>query len=174
MLFQWDLVCDRAYVSDLITSIQMGGLMFGAAAFGQLSDTIGRKKSYFLAYTIMIGFGALSAASVNWQMYAALRFLVGVGFGATMVVNCVYTVEFVGTRWRTFCGTVGFWAVGVMVTSLVVSITGHKNSMSMDARFGIFWTYQIRLISRQRQRIKRIWQATNCTIRAQINSCSPY
>ena len=56
----------------------MVGLLFGSAIFGQLSDYMGRKKSYYLAYTIMLMSGALSAASVNWQMYAALRFVASI------------------------------------------------------------------------------------------------
>ena len=32
----------------------------------------------------------------------------------TLVVNFVLPLEFVTPRWRTFCGCVGFWAVGLM------------------------------------------------------------
>ena len=31
-------------------------------------------------------------------------------------------MEFVGPRWRTICGTVGFWAIGVMLMAFLVSI----------------------------------------------------
>ncbi|KAK2152867.1 hypothetical protein LSH36_316g08008 [Paralvinella palmiformis] len=115
---EWNLICGRRYVSDMITSIQMVGLILGAGLFGQLSDSIGRKKAYFLAFTIMIGFGFISAFSPVWEMFAFCRFFVGVGFGATMVVSCVYPLEFVGQRWRTLCGTIGFWAIGGMVLAL--------------------------------------------------------
>ena len=32
-----------------------------------------------------------------------------------MVVNFVLPMEFVGAKWRTFCGCIGFWAVGHML-----------------------------------------------------------
>ena len=54
------------------------------------------------------------------QLYAALRVIVGTGFGGTMVVNSVYTIEFVGKRWRTLCGTIGFWGIGGMSLALIV------------------------------------------------------
>ena len=38
------------FVSDLITSIQMAGLFLGAFTFSQLSDLIGRKKCFYLAF----------------------------------------------------------------------------------------------------------------------------
>lgn len=35
-------------------------------------------------------------------------------FTGTLVVNFVLPLEFVTPEWRTFCGCVGFWAVGLM------------------------------------------------------------
>ena len=40
-------------------------------------------------------------------------------FPGTMVVNFVLPLEFVGPRWRTFCGCIGFWACGVMSLALM-------------------------------------------------------
>ena len=114
-------MCDKDYVSDLITTLQMVGLLFGAGAFGQLSDLIGRKKTYFIVYSIMSVFGLVSSFANSWQLYAACRVLVGFGFGGLMVVACVYPIEFVGRRWRVFCGTIGFWALGTMILAPMVS-----------------------------------------------------
>ena len=122
---QWQLVCDQSYVSDLVTSLQMAGLFVGVALFGQSSDLVGRKPSYYVAFAVMIGGGLASAFASSWHVYAACRIIVGVGFGGTMVVNCVYPLEFVGRRWRTVCGTVGFWAVGGMTLALMVKSAAH-------------------------------------------------
>ena len=113
-------MCDLSFVSDLITTLQMSGLALGACANGQLSDLVGRKKSFFLAFTFMVVFGSLSAAANSWQIYAACRFLVGVGYGGFMVVACVYPLEFVGHKWRVLCGTIGFWAVGIILLAPMV------------------------------------------------------
>ena len=122
-VFQWTLVCKQNFVSDLITTVQMVGLLIGAGLFGQVSDVIGRKKTYFMVFTIMILFGFVSAFANSWQLYAACRAIVGVGFGGLMVVACVYPIEFVGKRWRVFCGTIGFWALGTMLLALLVRQT---------------------------------------------------
>ena len=91
---QWQLVCRYSYVSDLMTSIQMVGLMLGAASIGQLSDLIGRKKSFFLAFFVMTAGGLGSAFCQSWQAYAVCRVFVGFGFGGNQVnfirENCVY------------------------------------------------------------------------------------
>lgn len=54
---QWDLVCDKDYVSDLITTLQGVGLLVGAAVFGQMSDTLGRKVSWIIANSLLYGAG---------------------------------------------------------------------------------------------------------------------
>jgi len=115
---EWDLVCDRLFINDLITTIQMIGMLLGALVGGHVSDAYGRKKSYFISYFLMVTGGLVSAFSPNYQLYAACRFVCGYGFGSTQVINCIYPLEFVGNRWRTLCGTIGFWAMGQMILSL--------------------------------------------------------
>ena len=119
--FQWDLVCDRRYFISLISSTQMVGLALGAAIFGYLADWFGRKKCYFINVVLMIVGGVCSGFTTSWVWYAFTRFIVGFGFGSYMVVNCTYPLEFVGPRWRTLCGTIGGWAIGIMILALCVS-----------------------------------------------------
>ena len=120
-VFQWNLVCDSRYIISLISSIQMVGLTMGAAIFGYLADWFGRKKCYFITvFLIMLG-GIASGCTYSWIPYAVTRYIVGFGFGSYMVVNCTYPLEFVGPRWRTLCGTIGFWAIGIMILALFVS-----------------------------------------------------
>ena len=65
----------------------------------------------------------MSALVPTWGWYAAARLVVGVGFGANMVINCVYPLEFVGRQWRVLCGTIGFWSPALVVLPGLVSIT---------------------------------------------------
>jgi len=116
---EWDLVCNYAFVSDMITSLQMVGLMIGALVCSQLSDLIGRKKSFYLGFFLMTIGGLLSGFAVSWQMYAACRLIVGVGFGGNMVVQVIYPMEFLGKKWRCLCGTVGCWAIGTIILAVI-------------------------------------------------------
>ncbi len=109
-----------SFVSDMITSIQMAGLLIGAAMISQVSDLIGRKKCFYLVFLIMIFSSFVSAFSPSWHMYAACRAAMGFGFGGYMVVACVFPMEFLGKRWRVFVGTIGFWAIGTMILAVMV------------------------------------------------------
>ncbi|CAG5134983.1 unnamed protein product [Candidula unifasciata] len=112
---EWHLICKDSYVGELITSIQMAGVLIGALVTGQLADIFGRKKVLFAEYALLIVFWFSTAFAQTWQVYAALRFIVGGLVGGCLVVNFVLPLEFVTPKWRTFCGCIGFWAVGLML-----------------------------------------------------------
>ncbi|XP_055893424.1 organic cation transporter protein-like [Biomphalaria glabrata] len=115
---EWQLVCGRGAVADLITSLQMAGVLFGAVITGQLADIFGRKKILFIEYALLIVLWFSTGFVTVWELYAALRFLIGGLIGGCLVVNFVLPLEFVTPQWRTFCGCVGFWAVGLMTLAL--------------------------------------------------------
>ncbi|KAI0220240.1 Organic cation transporter protein [Lamellibrachia satsuma] len=112
---EWDLICDRGHLRFTITTIQMVGTLIGACVTGQLADMYGRRRVLYTVYVLLLAAGLGSAFSSSWQMFTIFRFFVGAFFGGTMVVNFVMPLEFVGRRWRTFCGCIGFWALGVML-----------------------------------------------------------
>ncbi|XP_060074393.1 organic cation transporter protein-like [Ylistrum balloti] len=115
---EWQLVCDKSKLTKIISTIQMCGVLLGALITGQLADIFGRRKVLFLAYITMLIVSLGSAFSPGWQVFAALRFLTGGLVGGVMVVNFVLPLEFVTPSWRTFCGCVGFWAIGLMTLAL--------------------------------------------------------
>ncbi|XP_050397954.2 solute carrier family 22 member 21 [Patella vulgata] len=114
---EWDLVCERKWVTPIITSIQMSGVLVGTLICGQLADSFGRKKTFYLTLLlhsiVSIGIGF----STSWQMFTALRFVIGIAMGAYLVV-CMFPVEFLSFRWRPFLTLIPFWATGVCFLSL--------------------------------------------------------
>ncbi|OWF37778.1 organic cation transporter protein-like [Mizuhopecten yessoensis] len=115
---EWQLVCDRKNLTKIITTIQMCGVLLGALITGQLADIFGRRKVLYLTYIFMLVVSLSSAFAPSWQVFAVLRFFIGGSVGGVMVVNFVLPLEFVTPSWRTFCGCVGFWAIGLMTLAL--------------------------------------------------------
>lgn len=115
---EWSLVCDRKWIPGTITTIQMCGLLVGALVMGQLADIFGRRRLLYLAYSLLLAVSLGSAFANSWQLFAVFRFFIGALVGSVMVVNFVLPLEFVTPSWRTFCGCVGFWAVGLMTLAV--------------------------------------------------------
>ncbi|XP_046339725.2 solute carrier family 22 member 15-like [Haliotis rufescens] len=109
---QWDLVCEKGQVSKTIASLQMAGVMVGVALAGQISDTFGRKKIFFLNMGLHSVFCFIGALSVSWQMYAAVRFLVGMTIGAFLGTSIPHLMEFMGCKWRAVVTALPLWPVG--------------------------------------------------------------
>ena len=82
---QWNLVCDLRWMKATITSVQFGGVLTGAILGGQSGDYFGRKKTIYGAYLLHAVLNVIAAFSTSWQMFAVMRFLIGIMIGRTLV-----------------------------------------------------------------------------------------
>lgn len=57
----------------------MCGVLIGCLIAGHLGDHIGRKPTFYLAISVLIVFNVVAIFPVNWQLYAAVRFVLGMG-----------------------------------------------------------------------------------------------
>ncbi|XP_053393551.1 solute carrier family 22 member 4-like isoform X3 [Mercenaria mercenaria] len=108
---EWNLVCDTKWIAALITTIQMSGVLVGCFISGHLGDLLGRKPTFFLSLLILIVFNVVAYFSVNWQMYSAIRFVLGMGIGFFLTVHYNVMTEFALSRWRPRIVAVPAWAL---------------------------------------------------------------
>jgi MFS transporter, putative metabolite:H+ symporter len=106
------------------TILYSGGIgsIVGAVVFGALSDAWGRKPTTVLG-TFICGIGAALNGLVpdgNWELFAVLRFVVGVGLTAAVTPALTIVVEQTPTRHRTRVTSfyIVFAAAGGFVASL--------------------------------------------------------
>ncbi|XP_005089749.1 solute carrier family 22 member 5 [Aplysia californica] len=117
---EWDLVCVRAYLSELSTTLYMVGSMVGAFLISPLSDKFGRRIVLLLCLMAQAVVGACVALSPNYAVFTTLRFIVG--FFNMGIALCTYVMmtEIFPAQHRAIpsCGFQIFWAFGVMLTAL--------------------------------------------------------
>ncbi|KAJ4944949.1 hypothetical protein JOQ06_013488 [Pogonophryne albipinna] len=101
---EWDLVCDKRKMNRATATIFFLGVMFGAAAFGFISDRFGRKNSLLVSYVTTSLFGFTSALSYNFTMFAVMRFLTGFGISGISIASIVLCIEWVDIKHRTKVG----------------------------------------------------------------------
>ncbi|VDI56472.1 MFS transporter, OCT family, solute carrier family 22 (organic cation transporter), member 4/5 [Mytilus galloprovincialis] len=108
---EFSLVCDLDYITQTITTIQMGGLLVGSLAAGQFGDRFGRKPTYFLSLLVLLVSNLIAAFSINWQMFAVMRFFIGCGCGIYLTVHLTYKIEFVSGKYRPMLLAVPIWSI---------------------------------------------------------------
>jgi putative MFS transporter len=101
------------------------GAIVGALTWGALADRWGRKNLAVAGITLCaLGAGAVSILPDGaWQLFTALRFVVGFGVGAAAAVGVPLIVEFTPTRHRTVLTSAATIPVslGVLVASLTTA-----------------------------------------------------
>ncbi|XP_073077180.1 organic cation/carnitine transporter 2 isoform X3 [Manis javanica] len=76
---EWNLVCEDDWKAPLIVSLFFWGVLMGSFISGQLSDRFGRKNVLFVTMAMQTGFSFLQIFSKNFEMFAVLFVLVGMG-----------------------------------------------------------------------------------------------
>lgn len=117
---KWGLSFGQSAI--VLLSGGLGQLLF-SLPIARISDQYGRKPVLVIC-TLLYSWAAASIALVpegSWQMFAFLRFLVGVGYGGTMIT---LLIEFAPTRYRTvIAGLLGCTApLGVTLASVLVKM----------------------------------------------------
>ena len=114
---EWTLVCDRAWMGPIIMSIFMAGVMVGAIVLGPVADTVGRRKTLSLAFTIMIIANLAGAYATSYITYVLIRFLCGFCQSGVILASFVLMNEMIGSSKRALVGVVtqAFFALGIVL-----------------------------------------------------------
>ena len=116
---EWNLTFGQT--SIILLSAGLGQLA-GAIPFAWAADRWGRKPALIvgtLLYSLAAGCAAL-VPDGQWELFAVLRFIVGVGYGGTQIT---LLIEIAPTRWRTIIasGSGLIAPAGVLLASVLVA-----------------------------------------------------
>ncbi len=79
--------------SNIATAALMIGWAAGGLLFGMIGDRLGRTKTMGLTILLYALFTGLSGLAWNWQSFAALRFLTGLGVGGEFAAGAALVAE---------------------------------------------------------------------------------
>ncbi|XP_042857513.1 organic cation transporter protein-like [Penaeus japonicus] len=115
---EWDLVCDRAYLSPMFQSFYYFGCALGDPLLGFLSDKYGRKTVVFGVAIIFASMALTSALAHSYTVMLVAWFIMGIIHPICGVVY-VKVVEACPTKYRTVVGilTTSPFALGGMAFS---------------------------------------------------------
>ncbi|XP_072018557.1 organic cation transporter protein-like [Amphiura filiformis] len=118
---EFDLVCSKSSLSNLMASIYFAGVLVGSLVFGMISDWIGRYYTFFITVALFLCSNLAVAFSPNVIVFGVFRFLVGMAGLSSFIVAFVIGTELVGPSFRTVTG-MGiqfFWCSGIMLLALL-------------------------------------------------------
>jgi OCT family organic cation transporter-like MFS transporter 4/5 len=115
---QWDLVCDRAWLVDLVSTVYMVGRLIACIIYGPISDRFGRKLTVIVFHAVKMVGAVLTIYAPTYELFAAARFLIAVGSTASNLATFLIVSEVCGRKWRSFVG-VG-WSMMLTIGSTLM------------------------------------------------------
>ncbi|XP_071819159.1 organic cation transporter protein-like [Apostichopus japonicus] len=115
----WELVCDKAFIPNVLQSVYLGGFLLGCIIYGVMADKFGRYYTFLISNVSAGVFGLLCTLSSNYIIFGLLRFLVGASAYGTILVGFVLGTELVVPEMRVYVGVAlwYFFAIGYFVLS---------------------------------------------------------
>ncbi|ALC47005.1 Orct [Drosophila busckii] len=116
---EWDMVCQRKMLAASSDALFMLGVLLGSFVFGQMSDKLGRKPTFFASLVIQVIFGVVAGLAPDYFSYSISRLIVGATTSGVFLVAYVIAMEMVGASYRLFAGVAVqmFFSVGFMLTA---------------------------------------------------------
>ncbi|XP_034948517.1 WD repeat and HMG-box DNA-binding protein 1-like [Chelonus insularis] len=100
IISEWNLVCDRKQLANLVQLLTQLGILIGNMSFGIIADKIGRKIPLMIAVIVQSLIGMLSAFMPMYELFVVFKFISAIATGGTMLISFVIFMEIVGIEWR--------------------------------------------------------------------------
>ncbi|XP_064460161.1 organic cation transporter protein-like [Ornithodoros turicata] len=121
---EWDLVCDRSHLRDLLFYVSPACSVLGALAFSALSDRICRKMALVLAYILQTASSIALLFAPTYVLFVLVFALQAAFSSGTLVVSYVLLLEVLPTPFHLqgACALSLAWFLAHMVLAALVSL----------------------------------------------------
>ncbi|KAK4883230.1 hypothetical protein RN001_006549 [Aquatica leii] len=100
IISDWNLVCDKQYLINIIQIVIMFGALLGAIVFGIAADKYGRRITLLISCILRFFCGILSAFATNVFNFTVLRCILAFVDGGIPAISLMMCVEILGGKWR--------------------------------------------------------------------------
>lgn len=114
-----------SYTGSYINSTYIVGWALGGIFFGWIGDRFGRVRTLAISLLIIALFTLSVERVSSWYFLVFLRFLAGIGSGATMVLSAVFVAEVWGHKAKGRAIAIGVLAVGFPIGIISSGLVTH-------------------------------------------------
>ncbi|XP_073347982.1 solute carrier family 22 member 13-like [Pagrus major] len=98
----FDLVCDRSTMVEVVQTVFLFGALVGSFIFGPIAESYGRRRTVQLPVVLLLIFVIVAGVAPNFYIYIVSQFIVGVGVGGYRINSVVLATEWIGVTQRSF------------------------------------------------------------------------
>lgn len=124
-------------------------MLFGSLFFGWFGDQFGRKAAFGLTSLLLATGSVCTAMSPNYPCYVVARFITSCGGMGLFITTFVIAMEFVGTKYRAWCGIaieIPFALGELYIVFLAYFIRDWRNyQLVIGIPFFLFLTYLFKI-----------------------------
>lgn len=117
---EFDLVCDRSYLSQMANSAYFIGAVIGSVFIGWIADRFGRKSVLFSCFAIVILISGMSAFANTLWFFVMARCLIGFFLSGFALALYVIAAEVVSPSYRSLStiSLLNYFALALMLLGL--------------------------------------------------------
>ncbi|CAG5027924.1 unnamed protein product [Parnassius apollo] len=121
VISEWNLVCDRSGLTNLVEVVFLIGVGFGGVIGGWISDKFGRKRILMCMICVQCTLAILSLFVRSYVQYVIVRLVMGFVSVSVVYAAFVLSVELVSGKWVTIAGVCNFFPLPLAY--IIVSLT---------------------------------------------------
>ncbi|XP_026748981.2 organic cation transporter protein-like isoform X1 [Galleria mellonella] len=134
IISEWNLVCDRAYLTSLAEVFFLVGVGIGGVVGGWISDRFGRKRILMGMAVTQSVLAILALLVRSFVQYIIVRLVMGLVSVSVVYAAFVLSVEIVGGKWVTIAGVCNFFPLPLayIIVSLVSLVLPNWRDLTLS------------------------------------------